>query len=75
MGAFEEFGISWILMKFDLDVDVNQDLFASGVLDSLSFNELLADAEKHFSQRFDFSDVDDWDSLGSLKGLGAALGL
>lgn len=75
MGAFEEFGIHWVFLRFGLNVDGNQDLFASGILDSLSFNELLADAEKHFSQKFDFHDVDDWDSLASLKGLGSALGL
>jgi len=69
MDDFVRFGLSWIQSKFGLEFDAEADLFASGVMDSLTFNEFLAEAEKRFDFTFNFDEIEDWTSLTNLKGL------
>lgn len=45
------------------------DLFEAGILDSLSFNELLSELERSQGRVFDLDEISDWRALRNFSGL------
>lgn len=71
MDEFVEYGKAWVLGRLNLEISEQQDFFESGAMDSLTFNEFLADAEEHFGFVFEFDQIDDWSEVTNLLGLSA----
>lgn len=71
MDEFVEYGKAWVSGRLNMEIGEQQDLFESGAMDSLTFNEFLADAETHFGFRFEFDQIDDWSEVTNLMGLSA----
>lgn len=61
--------LRWIHSKSEVSVDLDDDLFANGILDSLSFNELIAHLEEFFDLEADFGQVIDWRDLVSVSSI------
>ena len=72
--TFAEFMQAWILKRFEIEMPPTADFFESGVLDSLTFNEMLAAVESEFQIEVDFDSLDDWREIRSVDGLASFLG-
>jgi acyl carrier protein len=65
----ESYIFNWIKTKFDVETPLTANFFEEGVLDSLSFAELIVVLEEHFQIEIDFADITDWEKVSSIKGL------
>lgn len=65
----ESYIFSWIKSKFDVETPLTSNFFEEGVLDSLSFAELIVVLEEHLQVEINFADITDWQRVSSIKGL------
>lgn len=65
----ESYIFNWIKTKFDVETSLTSNYFEEGVLDSLSFAELIVILEEHLQIEIDFADITDWQRVSSVKGL------
>lgn len=63
------FIITWIQQLNSIEVREIDDLFTIGLLDSLSFAEMVAAVEDEFLVEFDFAEVENWESVRTPLGL------
>mgnify|MGYP000070575574 CR=1 FL=1 len=61
----ESYIFNWIKTKFDVETPLTANFFEEGVLDSLSFAELIVVLEEHFQIEIDFADITDWEKVSS----------
>lgn len=69
MTGMEEFVISWVFDLNGKSIQVHDDLFVDGGIDSLNFAELICVIENEFDMVFDFSNLLDWTSVRTASGL------
>jgi len=69
MNNLEEFILNWIEIRFELTIEKTEDFFESGILDSLSFAELVVVIEEVFNTEINFENIEDWQSVSSVQGL------
>ena len=58
---------TWV--KKNLNIDIDEDLFSEGKLDSLMFAELIAFLDTELKHEIDFSDLTSWETIKNLDGL------
>jgi acyl carrier protein len=64
-----EFICDWVFDKTEVRIEETQDLFLVGRIDSLLFAELIEVVENKLSIMFNFSELDDWESVRTPIGL------
>jgi acyl carrier protein len=69
MTRMEEFVISWVFNLNGKSIQVHDDLFVNGGIDSLNFAELICVLEDEFMMVFDFVNLLDWNSVRTPSGL------
>jgi acyl carrier protein len=69
MSNLEEFISNWIEIRFELIIEKTEDFFEAGILDSLSFAELVVVIEEVFHTEINFENIEDWQSVSSVQGL------
>jgi acyl carrier protein len=65
----ESFIFDWIKSKFEVETPLSCNFFEEGVLDSLSFAELIVVLEEQLQIEIEFTDITDWQKVSSIKGL------
>ena len=65
----ENYIFNWIKSKFDVEIALSSNFFEEGVLDSLSFAELVVELEEQLQIEINFADITDWQTVSSINGL------
>jgi acyl carrier protein len=69
MTDLESYIFNWIKSKFGVEILLSSNFFEEGVLDSLSFAELIVVLEEQLQIEIEFADITDWQMVSSIKGL------
>ena len=64
-----DFICTWVFDKTQVKIEVSEDLFSVGKLDSLLFAELVSVIETKFSVALDFSQLENWELARTPIGL------
>ena len=65
----ESYIFDWIKSKFGVEISLFSNFFEEGILDSLSFAELIVVLEQQLQIEIEFADITDWQRVSSIRGL------
>lgn len=73
MFEIQESAIAWLSSRFGRVVSPQLNFFEAGIVDSLSFSELLAFMEDKYEVTLDLDGIEDWRDLVSVAAVAEAI--